>query len=118
MPPKSAPVVAPMQTLIRTALREHYDVRVAAARILEARAQVTVTRSALFPEPQLGADSTFSHIEGKRSPLQFEDTLVSSGGLDLGFELDFWGACAGPPRPRATSCSRARRPAASWSRRW
>ncbi len=91
MPPKSAPVVAPMQTLIRTALRENYDVRVAAARILEARAQVTVTRSALFPEPQLGADSTFSHIEGKRSPLQFEETLVSSGGLDLGFELDFWG---------------------------
>src|SRR5262245_52956887 len=39
-----------LQGLIRIALAENYDLRVAAARILEARAQVTITRSFQFPQ--------------------------------------------------------------------
>jgi hypothetical protein len=39
-----------LQSLIRIALAENYDVRIAAARILEARAQVTIARSFKFPE--------------------------------------------------------------------
>src|ERR1051325_1435407 len=39
-----------LQELIRVALRENYDVRLAAARILDARAQVTIARSFQFPE--------------------------------------------------------------------
>src|SRR5882762_4330196 len=34
-----------LQALIRSALEQNYDVRIAAARILEARAQVGITRS-------------------------------------------------------------------------
>jgi multidrug efflux system outer membrane protein len=38
-----------LQQVIQEAIRENYDLRVAAARILEARAQVTLTRSFQFP---------------------------------------------------------------------
>ena len=38
-----------MQALIRTALQQNYDVRIAVARILEAQAQLGITRSFLFP---------------------------------------------------------------------
>ena len=38
-----------LQALIRTALENNYDVRIAAARVLEAAAQLGVTRSFLLP---------------------------------------------------------------------
>src|ERR1039458_7654721 len=38
-----------LQGLIRTALQQNYDVRIAATRILEAQAQVGITRSNQFP---------------------------------------------------------------------
>ena len=39
-----------LQALIRTALQQNYDVRIAVARILEAQAQLGITRSFLFPQ--------------------------------------------------------------------
>ena len=39
-----------LQALIRTAFEQNYDVRIAVARILEAQAQLGITRSFLFPE--------------------------------------------------------------------
>ena len=38
-----------LQELIRTALLQNYDVRVAASRILQAQSQVTIARSPMFP---------------------------------------------------------------------
>src|SRR5215475_8296650 len=38
-----------LQTLVRTALANNYDVQIAAARVLEAAAQLGVTRSFLLP---------------------------------------------------------------------
>src|SRR5262249_58234703 len=38
-----------LQALIRTALENNYDLRIAAARVLEAQAQLGVTRSFLLP---------------------------------------------------------------------
>jgi len=91
-----------LQALIGTALGENYDLRVAAARILDARAQVTITRSFQFPGVNASASGTWSHVEGRRAPLQFQDTLQGAGGFDLGFELDFWGRLR-----RATEAARA-----------
>ena len=48
-----------LQALIHTALQQNYDVRIAVARILEAQAQLGITRSFLFP--QLDANGTISH---------------------------------------------------------
>jgi multidrug efflux system outer membrane protein len=80
-----------LQGLIRIALQENYDLRVAAARILDARARVTIARSFQFPSVDARADASWTHIIGKRSPFQSEDTLVGTGGLSVGWELDFWG---------------------------
>src|ERR1700747_93879 len=54
-----------LQELIRTALKQNYDMQIATERINAARAQVAVTRSALFPQVQGngnftgGKESTF-----------------------------------------------------------
>jgi len=39
-----------------TAIAQNYDVRIAAARVLEAQAQVGITRSNQFPSASVGAD--------------------------------------------------------------
>jgi len=80
-----------LQGLIRTALRENYDIQIAAARILDARAQVTIARSLQFPSVDARADAAYTHVEGERVPLQSEDTWSGTGGFLFGFELDFWG---------------------------
>src|SRR5207247_1155819 len=74
-----------------TTLRENQDLRAAAARVLEGRALVTIARSFQFPFVNASASGTWSHIEGRRSSLQFQDALVGTGGFDVGFEIDFWG---------------------------
>ena len=80
-----------LQSLIRTALAENYDVRIAAARILEARAQVTITRSFQFPEVSASGSAQYSRIEGQLAPLQSRELFTPQGGLDLSFEIDLWG---------------------------
>src|SRR5271155_5084437 len=42
-----------LQELIRTALKQNYDLQVATERIKAARAQVAITRSSLFPQVQV-----------------------------------------------------------------
>src|ERR1700731_1760542 len=44
-----------LQKLIRTALQQNYDVRIAAARILQAQAQLGITRADQFPSIAAGA---------------------------------------------------------------
>ena len=80
-----------LQQLIRTALVENYDIRLAAARILDARAQVTITRSFQFPELNAGGSAPYQRIEGERTLLQPRDQFTPSGGFDFSFEIDFWG---------------------------
>ena len=80
-----------LQELIKTTLRENQDLRAAAARVLEGRALVTIARSFQFPFVNASVSGTWSHIEGRRSSLQFQDALVGTGGFDVGFEIDFWG---------------------------
>jgi multidrug efflux system outer membrane protein len=91
-----------LQQLIREALRANYDLQVAAARILEARAQVTITRSFQFPEVNHSGSAIYSHVQGERVPLQPEDQFGPIAGFDLAFEIDFWGRFR-----RATEAARA-----------
>ena len=80
-----------LQALIREAIARNYDLRVAAARILEARAQVTIARSSQLPEVGASASGQFSRVEGELSPVQLQETITLSGGLDFSFEIDLWG---------------------------
>ena len=121
--PDSAPSIADLgwwrvfedetlQQLVRTALRENYDLRIAAARILEARAQLTITRSFQFPEVNHSGSAIYSRIEGKRVVLQPQDQFAPQAGFDLSFEIDFWGRFR-----RATEAARANLVASEEGRR-
>jgi len=102
-----------LQGLIRAALRENYDLQLAAARILDARAQVTIARSFQFPSVDGRADASYTHVQGERVPLQSQDTLGGTGGVLFGFEIDFWGRFR-----RATEAARAELLAGEAARRF
>ena len=80
-----------LHQLIQEALFENYDLRVAAARILEARALVTISRSFQFPELNHSGSAIYSHIQGERTIFQSQDQFAPIASLDLSFEIDFWG---------------------------
>ncbi len=82
------PVLAQM---IHTALQQNYDVRIAATRVLEAQAQVGITRANQLPSAGVGAD-VFSQQNAKVTKL-FPAFQVNGGELNLSviWNLDFWG---------------------------
>jgi multidrug efflux system outer membrane protein len=86
-----------LQELIRTALKQNYDLQLATERINAARAQVTVTRSSLFP--QVAGNGTFSG--GKESNFQTNFNFLTLTA-DAAFQLDLFGKLR-----RATEASRA-----------
>ena len=61
-----------LQKLIRTALRQNFDVRIAAARVAEARAQLGITRADQFP--QLDASALAERERVSASPVPFPRT--------------------------------------------
>jgi multidrug efflux system outer membrane protein len=77
--------------LIHTALQQNYDVRIAATRVLEAQAQLGITRADQFPSASVGA-GVFSQQNAKVSNL-FPANEVNAGQLNLSviWNLDFWG---------------------------
>jgi outer membrane protein, multidrug efflux system len=86
-----------LQSLIRTALKQNYDLQLATERVNGARAQVTITRSNLFPQVQ--GDGTFSG--GKEGTFQTKYNFLNPA-VDAAFQLDFFGKLR-----RATEASRA-----------
>jgi len=99
-----------LQDLIRTALKQNYDIRIAAARIMEARAQLGITRADQLPTINAGAGA-----ENLRLPQTevFPATDTSFGQVNASFawNLDFWGKYR-----RATEAARANLLATEWAR--
>ena len=85
-----------LQSLIATALKNNRDLRVAAGRVQEARAQFGIARADLGPTVNvMGSGSvtrTSSDLSGIGAPLtsQRYDLSMSS----VSFEVDFWGRVA------------------------
>ena len=98
--------------LIHTAIAQDYDVRIAAARVLEAQAQVGITRANQLPSANVGAD-VFSQQNAKVSKL-FPAYQVNGGELNLSviWNLDFWGKYR-----RQTEAARAQLLATEWGQR-
>jgi len=98
--------------LIHTAIAQNYDVRIAATRVLEAQAQVGVTRANQLPSASVGAD-VFSQQNAKVSNL-FPAYQVNGGELNLSviWNLDFWGKYR-----RQTEAARAQLLATEWGQR-
>ena len=86
-----------LQELIRTALKENYDLQLATERISAARAQVAITRSNLFPQVQANGN-----FEGGKDPSTQSKYNILGVTADAAFQLDLFGRLR-----RATEAARA-----------
>jgi len=100
-----------LRTLIRTALTQNYDSRIAASRVLEAQAQLGITRADQFPS--VGAGAGISDTRNSQSKfLPAFETSTGQVNLAAAWQLDFWGKYR-----RATEAARANLVASEWARR-
>lgn len=100
-----------LQDLIRAALKQNYDVRIAAARIMEARAQLGITRADQLPTVNAGAAGLNDRVPKTKFAPENE-TSFNAAGASLAWDLDFWGKYR-----RATEAARANLLATEWARR-
>lgn len=100
-----------LQELIRTALKNNYDVRIAATRVLQAQAQLGITRADQLPTLDVGGTVT-----GTRSPQigPIPSYQLTQGQLSASaaWNLDFWGRYR-----RATEAARATLLANEWAQK-
>ena len=101
-----------LQTLIRTALKQNYDVQIAAQRVLQAQQQVIITRANQFPT--LGAGPGIAGVKSPAIPGIFGgySYLADSLNLTPSWNPDFWGRYR-----RATESARATLRATEWGQR-
>lgn len=125
-----------LQSLIRRALTENKDLRMAASRVQESRARLSATRADQFPQvtgntsvqrvqpssamarqfgfPGIAAGSTTNtggEPGGRGGALQIPATTQYKATADLSFEIDLWGKLR-----RATEAARADLLAQEWAR--
>ena len=105
-------VDATLRELIGAAVTQNFDVRLAANRVVQARALLGITRSNEFPTVNAQGVG-----QGQRSSIGTGDGEARTGGvaqLGVGFEwdLDFWGKYR-----RATESARAQLLATEWAHR-
>ncbi|MGA8312406.1 MAG: efflux transporter outer membrane subunit [Terriglobales bacterium] len=100
-----------LKELVKTALQQNYDVRIAAERILEAQAQLGITRADQFPSITAGVAAV-----DLRNPqtkfLRAYETSANQVSGSFAWDLDFWGKYR-----RATEAARANLAASEWARR-
>ena len=103
--------------LVRTSLAQNYDLRIASARVLEARAQLGITRSQFFPT--VNGTASFSSVRpssvGSATFIPRGTNLDASfhqEGFTLNWELDIWGRIR-----RLTEAARAQYLASEEARR-
>jgi multidrug efflux system outer membrane protein len=75
-----------LQELIRTALKQNYDMQLATERINAERAQLSITRSQLFPQAQANGNFT----GGKEQNFQSKSNFLALTA-DAAFQLDLFG---------------------------
>ena len=94
-----------LQALIRTALEQNYDLRIAVSRILQAQSQVTIARSKEFPTVDGNASAPYLGYKGSRPARHVSRQHLPSSGrvrcrLGAGFlgqAPSGHGGCAGRP---------------------
>ena len=109
---------ATLQRLDQEALQNNLDLRIAAQRVLEAQAQVGITRSQQLPSVNGGASYSAlqipSSLAGKNSDGSTANSFFNGGGLSASaaWNLDFWGSYR-----RQTEAARAELLATKWAQR-
>jgi len=97
-----------LNDLIRTALKENKDVKIAAARVEEFMGRYGFTRAALFPQIGAGAGYGRQRVSELTGPSPLEDTGANATFnssqlfLNASWEIDLWGKLR-----RATEAARA-----------
>jgi outer membrane protein, multidrug efflux system len=101
---------AQLQELIRTALQQNYDVRIAATRVLEAQDQVGITRADQFPNVTANGSGTNlrNPANGPIPSYEFTSGRITATAA---WDLDFWGKYR-----RASEAVRAQLLASEWAR--
>ena len=100
-----------LQELIRTALQNNYDVRIAAARVLEAQAQLGITRADQLPS--LGVGGNITSIRNPAvGPIPAYEVTQGQVSAVASWNLDFWGRYR-----RATESARATLLANEWAQK-
>jgi multidrug efflux system outer membrane protein len=100
-----------LQNLIRTALKNNYDVRIAATRVLEAQAQLGITRADQFPTLGVGGNIT-SQQNPKVGPIPGYEVTLGQVSASAAYNIDFWGKYR-----RATEAARATLLANEWAQK-
>ena len=100
-----------LQELIRTALNQNYDVRIAATRVLQAQAVLGIRRADQFPTITGQAGAANQRFPQSKS-LPVTETSANTITLSMAWEIDFWGKFR-----RATEAARAELLATEWGKR-
>src|SRR5580704_8221750 len=99
-----------LQVLIRTALKNNYDVRIAATRVLQAQAQLGITRADQLPS--LSAGGNVTSVQSPRlGPIPAHELTQGEAAASAAWNLDFWGKYR-----RATEAARANVLANQWAK--
>jgi multidrug efflux system outer membrane protein len=102
-----------LQQLIRTALENNYDIRIAAKRVLEQQAQLRITRSQLFPSVNVGGTGIGADLPSSLgSGLPSGATVAGSFNVSAAWTPDFWGLYR-----RQSEAARAQLLAQTWAQR-
>jgi multidrug efflux system outer membrane protein len=82
-----------LQALIKAALENNRDLRIATARIAEARAQYGIAQANRIPNLNLNASRTASLTPGSTSPTgnRYQMQRYDINASLVSFEIDFWG---------------------------
>jgi outer membrane protein, multidrug efflux system len=100
-----------LQELVRTALQQNTDMRLAALRLVEAQAQLGITHADEFPSVSAGVN-----VLGERPSVALgfpsANVVAFAAQGSVAWELDFWGRYR-----RATEAARAQLVASAWGQR-
>jgi outer membrane protein, multidrug efflux system len=100
-----------LQELIRTALKNNYDVRIAATRVLQAQAQLRITRADQLPTLNVGGNVTGTQ-NPQIGPIPSYQLTQGQLSASAAWNLDFWGRYR-----RATEAARATLLANEWAQK-
>ncbi|HTV81006.1 MAG TPA: efflux transporter outer membrane subunit [Acidobacteriaceae bacterium] len=101
-----------LQNLIRTALSNNYDVRIAAQRVLEQQAQLKIVHAQEFPTLSVGGTGLGAELPDSLSNTLGSSLYAGSFSLSAAWTPDFWGLYR-----RQTQAARAQLLAQEWAQR-
>ena len=87
-----------LQALVKTALAQNDDLRIAAARVLEAEAQLGITRADQYPTVGVEVQAGGGRTRADRIDAGADRRRRCGSAASVDWELDFWGTV--PPRHR------------------